>query len=82
MVLSNFFAFFEVNENDTLYQSFQISDNVQINNLIEEYSNSSKFRVCNVDEINNEEIGLDIGPETAMIFKMIMESSKSMLPFL
>ena len=44
-----------------------------------EYSNSSEFRVCNVNEINNEEIALDIGPETTMIFEMIIESSMSII---
>ena len=42
----------------------------------EEYSNLSEFRVCNVNEINNEEMALDIGPETTMIFEMIIKSSK------
>ena len=45
----------------------------------EEYSNSSEFRVCNINEINNEEMALDIGPETTMIFEMIMDSSKSII---
>ena len=41
----------EVNENDTLLQSFQVSDNVKLKNLIIEYSNIPRQfnQVANID---------------------------------
>ena len=45
----------------------------------EEYSNNSEFRVCSVENIMDTEMGLDIGPETTMIFEMILEDSESVI---
>jgi hypothetical protein len=47
----------EINENDTLNQSFQISDNIQISNLIIEYSNiPRKFNIVKEIDFSSEHI--------------------------
>ena len=44
-----------------------------------EINDSEDFRICYIDDINSKEIGLDIGPETCMIFENIISKSDKVL---
>ena len=41
-----------------------------------EYSPDTDIRICGINDMNNDDMGLDIGPETTMIFEMILEDSE------
>ena len=39
----------------------------------------SETKICLVENIDSDEMGLDIGPETSMMFEMFIENSKNIL---
>ena len=42
-------------------------------------SDEEKTKICTIDNIDNNDIALDIGPETTMMFEMFIENSKNIL---
>ena len=46
------------------------------NAVTKEYSNDVPFRTVLVNEINDDEMGLDIGPETVKLFSSVLDTAK------
>jgi phosphoglycerate kinase len=44
-----------------------------------EFSNDSEFRVCDVTELNDDEMGLDVGPKTVELFAKQLEGAKTVV---
>jgi phosphoglycerate kinase len=44
-----------------------------------EFSNESEFRVCDVTELNDDEMGLDVGPKTVELFAKQLEGAKTVV---
>jgi len=40
---------------------------------------NAKSRVCNIEDINGDEAAFDIGPETSLIFEMLLSDAKSII---
>ena len=44
-----------------------------------ELSNDAPWRVANLDELEEDEIGYDIGPETTMNFELLLSDNKTII---
>lgn len=47
--------------------------------VAKEFSNDVEYRVCGVDELQDDEMGLDIGPKTVELFAKQLEDAKTVV---
>ena len=71
---------------DTAKEIFDLASQNNVNIILPvdvvcgaDFSSNTDIDICSIDNINNNYMGLDIGPETTMIFEMLIGEASSVI---